>query len=92
MIFEKHREGKETKDCWKGVACFSHSEKQVMMRRQKNKVKIFFLEREQEYCTFLRRENNMVKRRIGLWWMSWSQPAKKAVISCEKLRGGAHIL
>ena len=23
MIFEKHREGKETKDCWKGVVCFS---------------------------------------------------------------------
>ena len=52
MIFEKHREGKETKDCWKGVACFSHSEKEVMMRRQENKVKIFFLKREQKSCTF----------------------------------------
>lgn len=27
----------------------------------------------------------------GLWWMPGSCKAKKAVISCEKLGGGAHI-
>jgi len=28
----------------------------------------------------------------SLWWMPWSHLAKKAVVSCEKHRGGAHIL
>jgi hypothetical protein len=27
----------------------------------------------------------------GLRWMPWSYPAKKVVVSCEKLRGGANI-
>ena len=56
MIFEKHREGKETKDCWKGVACFSRSEKEVMRRRQENKVKIFFLKSGQESALFKKRK------------------------------------
>ena len=28
----------------------------------------------------------------SLQWMPWSHLAKKAVVSCEKPRGGAHIL
>ena len=36
--------------------------------------------------------NNMVKREKGLWRMPWRIEAKKAVVSCEKRRGGANIL
>ena len=28
----------------------------------------------------------------GSWWMPWSRTAMKAVTSCDKPRGGAHIL
>ena len=38
------------------------------------------------------RKDNMVKREKGLQWMPWRIEAKKAVVSCEKRRGGAHIL
>lgn len=37
------------------------------------------------------KNNNMVKREKGLWWMPWRIKAKKAVVSCEKSGGGAHI-
>ena len=36
-------------------------------------------------------KDNMVKREKGLRWMPWRIEAKKAVVSCEKRRGGAHI-
>ena len=28
----------------------------------------------------------------GAWWMPWLSMAMKDVISCDKLRGGAHNL
>ncbi len=38
------------------------------------------------------REREYGQARIGLWRMPGSCPAKKAAVSCEKLRGGANIL
>ena len=38
------------------------------------------------------RNNNMVKRIIGLWRMPRSCKAMKDVISCDKLGGEANIL
>jgi hypothetical protein len=37
-------------------------------------------------------EVNMVKREKGLRWMPRSYQARKAVVSCDNLRGGANIL
>ena len=37
------------------------------------------------------REREYGQASIGLWRMPRSCPAKKAAVSCEKLRGGANI-
>jgi len=37
-------------------------------------------------------KHNMVKRRGAYGGCLWSCSAKKAVTSCDKPRGGAHIL